>query len=106
MKKKKKSKSGRQVDTVIGVSRYRPEQWDRLLQIATDREVLEDTYEEWKVIAEKSLKKFTMLGYHLHKVDIDVEELLGWCNAHNRPVDGAARSEFAAEKLREQGEQD
>ena len=104
MKKKKKSKSGRQVDTVIGVSWYRPEQWDRLLQIATDREVLEDTYEEWKAIAEKSLKKFAMLGYHLRKVDIDVEELLGWCKVHNLSVDGAARSKFAAEKLREQGE--
>jgi len=105
MKKKKKSKSGRLVDAVIGVAWYRPEQWDRLLQIAADREVLEDTFEEWKVIAEESLKKFAR-GYHLRKVDIDVEELLGWCNAHNRPVDGAARSEFAAEKLREQGEQD
>jgi len=104
MKKKKKSKSGRPVDAVLGVAWYRPEQWDRLLQIAADREGLEDTYEEWKVTAEESLKKFAMLGYHIRKVDIDVEELLGWCKVHNLSVDGAARSKFAAEKLREQGE--
>ena len=106
MKKKKKSKSGRPGDAVIGVAWYRLEQWDHLLQIAADREVLEDTYEEWKVTAEESLKKFAMPGYHLRKVDIDVEELLGWCNVHNRPVDGAARSEFAADKLRQKDEKD
>ena len=106
MKKKKKSKSGRPGDAVIGVAWYRREQWDHLLQIAADREVLEDTYEEWKVTAEESLKKFAMSGHHLRKVDIDVEELLGWCNVHNRPVDGAARSEFAADKLRQKDEKD
>jgi hypothetical protein len=37
----------------------------------------------------------------LHKVDIDVEELLRWCNSQNRSVDGGARSEFTVIKLRE-----
>ena len=106
MKKKKKKKSGRQVKAVIGVAWYRPEQWDRLLQIADDRDVLEDTYEEWQAVAEESLKKFAKLGYNYRKVDIDIEELLKWCHSHKRSVDGAARSEFASRKLREQDEQD
>ena len=84
---------------------YRSEQWDRLLQIADGRDVLEDTYEEWQVVAEKGLKKFAKLGYNYRKVDIDIEELLEWCDTHKRSVDGAARSEFASKKLREQGEQ-
>ena len=33
------------------------------------------------------------------KVEVDVEELLEWCRQQGRPVDAAARAEFAAEKL-------
>ena len=40
-------------------------------------------------------------GYTLRKVEIDVEELLIWCNSQNRPLDGDARSEFTVVKLRE-----
>ena len=85
----------------IGVAWYRREQWDRLLEISSDPDQLEDTYEEWQTMAEQNLKKLAQHGYMLRKVDIDVEELLRWCNSKNRSVDGGARSEFTVVKLRE-----
>jgi hypothetical protein len=36
------------------------------------------------------------------KVHIDVEELVAWCEARNRPVDGAARTMFVADKMEEE----
>ena len=32
-------------------------------------------------------------------VDVDVEELLRWCNEQQVELDGAARSRFTAEKV-------
>ena len=85
----------------MGVAWYRPEQWERLLEISSDYQELEDTFEEWKVMAEKNLRKLSQHGYVIRKVDIDVEELLSWCNLNHRPVDGDSRTEFTVIKLRE-----
>ena len=92
------------IDLVLGVAWYRREQWNRLLEISTDRDKIGNTYEEWEANAEKGLRMAARPGVVLRKVDIDVEELLKWCRSQGRPVDGAARSIFTAEKLKEQSE--
>ncbi len=97
-KKVRKRYRGR---TVLGVAWYRRDQWNRLLEIVSDRDQLEDTYDEWQSTARKQFDKLAKPGHPIRKVDIDVEELLLWCDAENRPVDGAARAEFTAAKLRE-----
>jgi len=99
--KKRKRKADDTASSRIGVAWYRREQWDRLLEISSDRDELEDTYDEWQAMAEENLRKLVQHGYALRKVDIDVEELLSWCNSQNRSVDGDARSEFTVVKLRE-----
>ena len=106
-KKKIKNRMRKADDTSssrIGVAWYRREQWERLLEISSDREELEDTYDEWLAMAERRMKELARHGYMLRKVDIDVEELVSWCNSQNRPVDGTARTEFVILKLREQDE--
>ena len=102
--KKRKRKADDTASSHIGVAWYRREQWDRLLEISSDRDELEDTYDEWVAMAEKRVKELGQHGYMLRKVDVDVEELVSWCNSLNRPVDGTARTEFVILKLREQDE--
>jgi hypothetical protein len=72
-----------------------------ILEISSDRAELEDTYDEWKAVAEENLGNLAQHGYNLRKVEIDVEELLIWCNSQNRAVDGDARTEFTVVQLRE-----
>jgi hypothetical protein len=84
------------------VAWYRREQWERLLEIASDREQLEDTFDEWQELAEETLRKLTKEGLTPRKVEVDVEELLKWCQEQGLPVDGKARSQFAVLKLQEQ----
>lgn len=100
--KKQKRENNDDVTTVMGVAWYRREQWDRLLEISSDRNELERTYDEWRVMAEIKTKELAKHGYEFRKIAIDVEELLKWCNSKKRPVNGDARSEFTAIKLREQ----
>ncbi|MGD8985944.1 MAG: hypothetical protein PVI53_18100 [Desulfobacteraceae bacterium] len=103
-RKKQKRKKNDSVNAIMGVAWYRRQQWGRLLEISSDRDELENTYDEWKAMAEENLSILARQGYVLRKIDIDVEELLRWCKLQNRPVDGNARTEFTLVKLREQDE--
>jgi hypothetical protein len=62
---------------VIGVAWYRPEQWQRIREISSDSDDLEDTYEEWLSSAEQNLKEINGPGLRLQKVDVDSEQLCG-----------------------------
>ena len=86
--------------TVTGCAWYRADQWERLREISVDREKLGDTYEEWVANAKKALREMRKAGIHAEKVEVDVEELLAWCRAEGRDVDGKARSQYAAEMVR------
>ena len=105
MKKRRKQKTKDIGVTVMGIACYRRDQWDRLLEISSDRAELEDTYDEWKAVAEENLVNLAQQGYELCKVQIDVEELLIWCNSQNRAVDGDARTELTVMKLRESNQE-
>ena len=84
---------------VLGVAWYRREQYDRLLEVSEDRRDLEATYEEWRESAESNLEELQKDGVLIERIDIDVEELLRWCNEQDRPVDGKARAEYTVQKL-------
>ena len=86
---------------VVGVGWYRADQWQRLLEVSEDRTQMENTHAEWLGIAERTLREdLPKAGLAPRKVDVDVEELLAWCHARNRPVNGEARAEFINHKLR------
>lgn len=88
-------------EIALGIAWYRPEQWQRLREISTDKDVVEETHAEWVQNAKRALKKLRRQGIEPVKVDVDVEELLRWCESQHIPVDGNARSTYVAEKLRE-----
>jgi hypothetical protein len=91
---------------VTGCAWYRAEQWDRLREISADRDRLEQTYEEWVANAEESLRNMRKAGIYAKKIDVDVEELLMWCEARGQEVDGEARAAYAADMLRQRSEGD
>ena len=106
VKRRKGRKRRREpVELRTGVAWWRPEQWARLRDIVADPDALEDTYEEWLAMATKELARLAKQGIVLAKVDVDVEELLAWCNEQGRAVDGEARAAFAAAKLQERESQ-
>jgi hypothetical protein len=86
---------------VVGVAWYRPEQWVRLREICVDRASVEWTHAEWLVNATNRFAELTAQGYRLERVDVDVEQLLAWCLAQGKVVDGPARSAYAAHLLGE-----
>src|SRR5262245_40151965 len=84
----------------VAIAWYAPEQWERIKQVVADPQNFEESHAEWEVSFQRGMHYLSDLGYDVHKVPVDVDELLAWCAAEGRPVDGDARSAFAADKLR------
>ena len=40
-------------------------------------------------------------GVIVEKIDVDVEEVLAWCNERGLPMKASSRSEFVAERVRQ-----
>ncbi len=89
---------------ISGIAWYKREQWDRLRQISADVDTLERTFDEWEKGASNLLRALERAGQRVSQVMVDVDELVAWCAARGRSVDGSARSEFVASTLRSRGE--
>ena len=88
-------------EMVIAIVWYRPGQWQRVRDVATDAEELEESYAEWLQLAESNFAELQGHGLRVEKVDIDSEKLILWCNERGMENDGKARSLYAAERLGE-----
>src|SRR5262245_42040383 len=84
-----------------GLAWFREEDWSTLLKSANDADALHDTYEQWQEDATKKFDELRSKGVRVQKVDINVEELIHWCRDQKIPLNGASRSRFAANKLRQ-----
>jgi len=86
---------------VIGIVWYRPEQWERVRDIAADSDEFEDSYVVWLQLAEEKSRELKGRGLRVEKVDVDSEKLIRWCNQKGLENNGEARSRYAAERLSE-----
>jgi hypothetical protein len=89
--------------THVGIGWYRKDQWEDLRRIATDKERIEKTWEEWIAVAEKKMIELMKEGYTPQKVPVDVSELELWCKTSGKQCDGKARAEFITRQLRAKG---
>jgi len=97
VKKHRDSKS-----LVMGVSWYRPEQWERLREISEDKEHFAMTYEASLLDSENKIKQLEAQGYRPMKVEVDVEEMLAWCSTQGLSVTPETRTKFMMNTFREQ----
>jgi len=97
-----------------GIAWYAPEQWKRLLDLAEDRETLEETHAQWRVDAEELLSHMQAQGALVRRVPVDVEAMQAWCREQGLPFTSAGRANYvsfllqkeAGEKVFSQDRQD
>lgn len=89
------------MDMQVAFAWYKPEQWTLLKAYSVDKDEIEDTFAEWLEHAERSFKEYEESGLNMHKVQIDIDALVAWCKERDVPVDGDARSKYAAALLQE-----
>ena len=76
---------------------FRPEQWDQLLRSAVDRNDLPASYREWLVSAERKILQLALTGVQPQRVEIDVGDLVAWCQRHGLSNTDATRSQYVVE---------
>ena len=86
---------------IMGVSWYRPEQWERLREISEDKDTFALSYEASVVESEKKIQDLEAQGIRPIKVEVDVEALLTWCTAQGLPVTPEIRTKFMMNTLRD-----
>ena len=86
-------------NVVLGVAWFQPDQWEQLKRIADDRDALDDSYVEWKRNAHAAISDFRAAGKTVRKVNVEIDELVVWCQARHIPLNASARAEFVTEKL-------
>ena len=81
----------------IGVPWFTAETWPRLLEVcAAEADLMPDTYSDWIALAEPRFAQHIADGLPMERVLIDPYELAAWCELNDLPIDGRARSVFAA----------
>ncbi len=90
-----------QHEPIVGVAWYTPEQWDLLKALAVDAEAMDDTHKDWLKNATGHVRWLKEQGFQVVEVPIDINEWVIWCQENGKALDGAARSEFAAQKVSE-----
>jgi hypothetical protein len=86
---------------IMGVSWYRPEQWERLREISADKATFDTPYEASLVEWEKKIRDLETQGIRPIKVEVDVDELLTWCTTQGLAVTPETRTKFMMNTLRD-----
>jgi len=66
------------------------------MEVADDRNKLDDTFEQWERNALDALRMFERQGQRAEKVHVDVDALVSWCKDRRLPITGASRSRYVS----------
>lgn len=86
---------------ICSIPYYRNDQYDRLREVSIDKETFSISYEEMMIITESKHKEMENKGFEVVKIDVDIEELIEWCNSRSVTLNPESRTKFTLEKLKE-----
>lgn len=83
----------------LAMAWFRREDWDRLLAIFDDPQVMPATYDQWLEKAEAGFRYHKSRGAVVEKIYIDPQTFPDWCQRRGLRVDADARVTFAIETM-------
>lgn len=86
---------------IIGIGYYQKEQYQLLLQTASDKEKLEPTYDRWLKSFTKAFSNMRRSGLEPVRVNVDVKELLAYCIVRELENTAITRSQFYSDLVKE-----
>jgi hypothetical protein len=99
-RRKSQRSRGTGPSVVVGIGWYDVAQWTKLKQVAVDAAELDESHEAWQRNAERTERELSRQGLVIRRVPIDVDTLVAWCRARDKPVDGTSRAEYTSEVVR------
>jgi hypothetical protein len=86
----------RETPARISFAWYRRDEWADWLNEVPDAADWESSYDEWERRARHVMRELRRQGATPRKVVLRLDEFRQWCQRNSRPLDSAARSEFAS----------
>ncbi len=83
---------------------YSPEEWQKLKDIVSDPDSLDESYEDWRKAASNSIAQMREQGMEVVKISVKITELIEWCSSRGKEPDSEQRAEFAAYKIQKKYE--
>lgn len=80
---------------VVAFCWYEQSEWEALKRTAADKEILDDTYEEWKQNANDSIATARAEGHQVQKIKIKIDRLEAWCGEQGIDNNSTARTQYA-----------
>lgn len=89
--------TGKDADVLVVVVWYRPDQYAAVRTFAADSARMEKTFQEWKLLADKSVEELVRQGNTVRKVDFDHAAFIRWAAAHKVKSTQQSRIAFCTE---------
>lgn len=80
----------------IAIAWYQKDEWEKMKALSVDPDDLDDDYESWKINANTLIATLRESGVIAQKVSVKADRLLQWCQQQGKPLNGEARSGYAA----------
>ena len=84
---------------IVGITWYTEETWAQVKATASDPELFENSFQEWKAVAVSAKRDILRTGVQAVECQIDPHEFFSWCSQNNQENNSAARAEFVSVKL-------
>jgi len=95
--KKIKKKSKKEIEDLdLGLACYRKEDWKKFVQMADDKNELEDTWEKWHTNLRKLEETLDSQHIKYTEVIIDLEDLERYCKKKRLPNISKTRSRYVS----------
>ncbi len=88
-------------DNILAFTWYHEHDYEKLLEVSRNMHGLEACYQDWLVGARRAFVQYKQMGFEPHRVYIDVDEYLAWCDRRDRPVNSHSREMFKEIKRQE-----
>ena len=91
------SRKSKHMVTEIKIAYYRKQDWQKLLLSSADRKTMHDSWEEWKIDYDKTIKRLEILGIDIHEITVDIDALNKYCRNNKLENVGSTRSEYVSQ---------
>lgn len=82
----------------IKLAYYKKQDWKRFTEIIDDRQSMHDTWKEWHKAFLKLKNNFISQGFEVVEIEVDLDELIQYCQLNGIKNDGSARAKFVQTK--------
>lgn len=84
---------------LVGVAWYSEEGWAEVKASAIDPACFEDSFSQWKAMANQARREFQRAGVRAIEFQIIPQDFFAWCALNGQENNASSRAQFVTEKL-------